>query len=242
MSLTRQRDEPNYYATQIRESTSPFQYVSNQAVLRPGQSCHDMTKYGRDIGKAENRNPLLRSGKVIDIESELTYRTHPLGRDPNTQFPNLSHPSTVGDTFHRPLPVAAACGTVDCKNAKQAKHTRIDGPLIKREEIYPSTQVPLCFNPQDERVTGRFDSFLTQLYEKDNYRLRLRKPVEATNEVSALSSQVAQEAAQVSKVMSSVPPPPSIPSMLHTSRPGRPGMVKSAVEPFAFGGSCGCGM
>lgn len=247
MSLTRQRDEPSYYATQIRESTSPFTYVSNKAVLRPGSACHDMAQYGRDIGIPEERNPLLRSGNAIDVESELSFRTHPLSRDPNTQYPNLSNPATVGDTFARPLPSTRSCAKTQCRNAKQSRHTRLSDPLIKREEKFPTPLQPMCFDPQDERVTGRFDSFLSQLYEKDNYRLRLRRPMDSTNDVSALMGTVAKEFNEVERVMASIPPPPSIPSMLRPSRPGRPGVAIPAtaggntVESFRFG-SCGCGM
>lgn len=242
MSLTRQRDEPNQYNQQIKESTAPIQYMVNPKVIRPSSNCNDMVMFGRDIGKHENRNPVLRGGNIVDIESELSNRTRPFGRDPSSQYPNLADPSTVGDTFGRPLPAVSACNKKSCKPARQASHTRLNGNLIKREEKYPSTLIPLCFDPQDERSTGRFDSFLTQLYEKDNYRLRLRKPIEMTNDVNTLSSAVMNEVRKVEQTMKAIPPPPAIPSMLKPSQPGRIGSIAPLRESFRFGAGCGCGV
>jgi len=226
MSLTHARHEPSTYRVQVNDSMSPFRYMVNPAVADVSPHCFDAKKVSPDIGLMQQHMPLLRSKRAIDRESELQYRTHPLSRNPNTQYPNLSRPDTIGDTFHHRLP--AVDPAINCAMNEQANHTRMEQPLIRREWRYPSNMVPLGYNPQDLSSTGRFDSFVSQLYEKDHYKFPQKQVVDATNDVSRLQHVVASKIPDVVAKVMAIPPPPSVPTMPHAKH-----------EPFFFGG-CGC--
>ena len=209
MSLTHSRDEPNTYRVRLQESQSPFQYMVPQQPLTQHQGAVD-------IGYLPQRMAVHRSRKEIDHDSELSYRSHAFNRNPNTQYPNHSPMDTVGDTFDK---VSVQTGRLV---NQQGLETRLENQVFRREWHYPSTALPLSINPQDERTTGRFDPFLTQLFEKDHFKLKTKPVINSTNEVKELQREVAAELPR---------------ALALAGMKGPPGM--KPVEHFR-GGGCGC--